>query len=159
MIRKVKNSDIGRIAEIIVYNNRINYFPIFQDIEYSFREFNVLSVAEKFRNNMDFMQHTYVYEDMVIKGFIYVMHQEVRKLYVDSFFQNQGIGRQLLQFAIREKEAQHLWALEKNTKALRFYERYGFYQDGQKKYEEGTSIFLVHMIYAGNERPLDAEKE
>lgn len=146
MIRKIKEEDVGRAAEIIVYNNRVNYFPIFQDVQYSFQKFNVFSVAEQFKNDIRFMQHTYVYEDAVIKGFVYADQEEIKKLYVDSFFQNQGIGGRLIRFAIEEKKARHLWALEKNTGALRFYERYGFLQDGAKKYEEGTTEFLVHMI-------------
>ena len=44
MIRAVRKDDLCRLAEIIVFNNRINYYPIFQDIEYSFGEYNVLSV-------------------------------------------------------------------------------------------------------------------
>ena len=38
MIRKAKKEDLSRIAEIFVFNNRINYFPIFQDAGYSFGE-------------------------------------------------------------------------------------------------------------------------
>lgn len=146
MIRQIKDSDIGRIAEIIVYNNRKNFYPIFQDIKYSFEEFNVFSVAEMFRSDVDFMQNTYVYEDEVIKGFICVAEEEIRKLYVDSFFQNEGIGGQLITFAMDKLSANHLWALEKNTGALRFYEKHGFRMDGKKEYEQGTTEFLVHMI-------------
>ena len=28
-IRRAKKEDLSRIAEILVYNNRVNYFPIF----------------------------------------------------------------------------------------------------------------------------------
>ena len=31
MIRKAENRDVSRIAEILVYNNRLVFFPIFQD--------------------------------------------------------------------------------------------------------------------------------
>lgn len=146
MIRQITDSDIGRIAEIIVYNNRKNFYPIFQDIKYSFEEFNVFSVAEQFRADADFMQNIYVYEDEVIKGFICVVDGEIKKLYVDSFFQSEGIGGQLIAFAKDELQANHLWALEKNAGALRFYEKHGFCMDGEKEYEEGTTEFLVHMV-------------
>lgn len=146
MIRQVTDSDIGRIAEIIVYNNRKNFYPIFQDIKYSFEEFNVFSVAEQFRADTDFMQNTFVYEDEVIKGFICVVEGEIKKLYVDSFFQSEGIGGKLIQFAIEDLNASSLWALEKNVGALRFYKKHGFHMDGAKEYEEGTTEFLVHMV-------------
>lgn len=86
MIRAVRKDDLCRLAEIIVFNNRINYYPIFQDIEYSFGEYNVLSVMEMFEKDKIFTSSTSVYEDPVIKGFITVHDGEIRKLYVDSFF-------------------------------------------------------------------------
>ena len=38
-----------------------------------------------------------------------------------------------------------LWALEKNTGAIRFYQRYGFRLTGEKRLEDGTSEYLVRM--------------
>lgn len=42
-IRKASQNDLSRIAEIFVFNNRVNYFPIFKDIEFSFGELQVVS--------------------------------------------------------------------------------------------------------------------
>ena len=44
MIRKATEEDLSRIAEIFVFNNRINYFPIFKQEEYSFGELQVVSM-------------------------------------------------------------------------------------------------------------------
>ena len=30
-IRQAEEKDVSRIAEILVYNNRVNFFPIFKD--------------------------------------------------------------------------------------------------------------------------------
>ena len=38
-----------------------------------------------------------------------------------------------------------LWALEKNERALRFYERHGFTDTGERKYEDGTTEYLVKL--------------
>ena len=46
MIRKATEEDLSRIAEIFVFNNRINYFPIFKQEEYSFGELQVVSMIE-----------------------------------------------------------------------------------------------------------------
>ena len=46
---------------------------------------------------------------------------------------------------IAEKDANHLWALEKNIKAIAFYKRHGFDTTNEKKYEEDTTEFLVRM--------------
>ena len=47
-IRKAKPEDLSRIAEIYVFNNRINYYPIFQTPEYSFGELQVVSVIDNY---------------------------------------------------------------------------------------------------------------
>lgn len=144
-IRKITPADVGRAAEIIVFNNRQNYYPIFSDIVYSFSEYTVANVTREFLSDDAFMRHCYVYEDRVIKGFVAVVGHEIRKLYVDSFFQNEGIGTALLRFAVEELGADNLWALEKNVKALRFYERNGFRPTGERCYEEGTTEFLIRL--------------
>lgn len=143
MIRAVRKDDLCRLAEIIVFNNRINYYPIFQDIEYSFGEYNVLSVMEMFEKDKIFTSSTSVYEDCVIKGFITVHDGEIRKLYVDSFFQNQQIGQTLLDAF---PDAFHVWALQKNTRAISFYQRNGFIPDGKTVLEEGTDEYLIHLV-------------
>lgn len=143
MIRAVRKDDLCRLAEIIVFNNRINYYPIFQDIEYSFGEYNVLSVMEMFEKDKIFTSSTSVYEDPVIKGFITVHDGEIRKLYVDSFFQNQQIGQTLLDAF---PDAFHVWALQKNTRAISFYQRNGFIPDGKTVLEEGTDEYLIHLV-------------
>lgn len=143
MIRPVRKEDLVRLAEIIVFNNRKNYYPIFQDIVYSFKEYNVVSVMNMFENDPVFMISTYVFEDEVIKGFITVYEGEILKLYVDSFFQNQKIGQKLIDAF---PDAIHLWVLQKNTGAIAFYRRNGFTWDKTTKKEEGTDENLIHLI-------------
>jgi putative acetyltransferase len=62
---------------------------------------------------------------------------------VEPVLQNASIGSQLLEYAVKEHGADHLWALEKNIKAIRFYERHGFIATGEKKPEDGTTEYLV----------------
>lgn len=45
---------------------------------------------------------------------------EIRKLYVDPCFQSGGIGKKLIEHAISTFDVDHLWALEKNTRAIAF---------------------------------------
>ena len=72
---------------------------------------------------------------------------EICKLYVDTFFQNGKIGARLLEYAVRQLQADHLWALEKNIRGIAFYQRYGFRLTGEKKFEEGTTEYLVQLVY------------
>ena len=57
-----------------------------------------------------------------------------------------GIGAALLDYAVRELGVTRLWALEKNTRAIAFYQRHGFVFNGNKKFEEETDEYLLEMI-------------
>ena len=98
-IRPAKVRDVPRIAEILVFNNRVNYFPIFGDEDYSFGELQVVSVAEKYLADGAALGETFVYDDGIVRGFVQTDGAEVKKLYVDTFFQGRGIGAALLEFA------------------------------------------------------------
>lgn len=142
MIRKARADDLSRIAEILVFDKRINFRPIFQNDDYSFNELQVLKVARQYAQRLE---HIYVYDDGIVKGLIHIEGSEIVELYVDHFFQSQGIGAKLLAFAQEVHRADHLWAIEKNVRALTFYESHGFHPTGEKKYEEDTTEFLVMM--------------
>ena len=47
-IRKAELKDLSRIAEIFVFNNRINYFPIFHEEAYSFGEMQVVPMIDQY---------------------------------------------------------------------------------------------------------------
>lgn len=143
-IRKATEKDISRIAEILVFVKRINFRPIFQNDDYSFGELQVLTVAEEYRNP-DILSHIWVYDDGIVKGMIHIEGQEIKTLYVDAFFQNQGIGAKLIEFSKKEFPVSFLWAVEKNVGSIRFYERHGFYKTDIRELEEGTTEYLVRL--------------
>ena len=92
-VRKVIITDLSRIAEIYVFNNRVNYFPIFKNNKYSFGELQVVSLVDNYFKNDEIIQNTYVFDDGLIKGFIQMRETEICKIYVDTFFQSEGIGK------------------------------------------------------------------
>ena len=144
VIRKATINDISRIAEILVFVKRMKFRPIFQDDEYSFGELQVLSVAAKYAEPA-ILDNILVYDDGIVKGLIHIKENEIAELYVDYFFQNQGIGSQLIEYAKANYPVTFLWAIEKNTDAIRFYEAHGFHLTDTKKFEEGTTEYLVMM--------------
>lgn len=146
-IRKARVDDLSRIAEIYVFNNRVNFYPIFKEEEYSFGELQVVSLADHYFKQEEIIKDIYVYDDGIIKGFVQMNGTEICKLYVDTFFQNGKIGVRLLEYAVRQLQADHLWALEKNIRGIAFYQRYGFRLTGEKKFEEGTTEYLVQLVY------------
>ena len=140
MIRKAENKDLSRIAEIQVFNYRLYFYPIFKSDEYYFNELQVPSVMRSYESELDSL---YVYDDGGVKAFIKIEGTYIARLFVEPVLQNASIGSKLLEYAVNEHHADHLWALEKNIKAIRFYERNGFTVTGERKAEEGTSEFLV----------------
>ena len=143
MIRKAVNHDVSRIAEILVFVKRIKFRPIFQDDDYSFGELQVLPVAKQYAELLD---RIWVYDDNgIVKGLIHIEGEEIKELYVDYFFQDMGIGGNLIEFAKEEYDVRFLWAIEKNTDAIRFYETHGFHLTEKKQFEEGTTEYLVMM--------------
>lgn len=137
-IRKAAPKDISRIAEILVFVKRIKYRPIFRNDEYSFGELQVLSVAEKYKEPA-ILDNILVYDDGFVKGLIRIEKNEIVELYVDYFFQGQGVGSRLIEYAKENYPVDFLWVIEKNTDAVRFYEAHGFHLTDIKKTEQGTT--------------------
>ena len=140
MIRKANDKDLARIAEIQIFNYRLYFYPIFQSDEYYFDELQVPSLMKEFESQIDSL---YVYDDGVVKGFIKIEGTYIARLFVEPVLQNASIGSKLLEYAVKEHHADHLWALEKNVKAIRFYARHGFAATGERKLEEGTAEYLI----------------
>ena len=141
-IRQATVDDLVRIAEIFVFNYRLNFYPIFQKDTFYFEDLTVFNMVESFAKELDSI---WVYDDGVVKGFIQIEKREVRRLFVEPTLQGKSIGADLLEYGIAERDANHLWALEKNKKAIAFYKRHGFDTTNEKKYEEDTTEFLVRM--------------
>ena len=142
MIRKAERRDLSRIAEIQVFNYRLYFYPIFRNDRYYFSELQVPSLMRAYEPELDSL---YVYDDGAVKGFVKIEGTYIARLFVEPVLQNASIGSRLLQYAVEEHGADHLWALEKNTGAVRFYERHGFAASGERKQEPGTSEYLILM--------------
>ncbi len=135
-IRLASAKDASRIAEIIITNYRVNFYPFFNNDSFYFGELNVVKMAAEYMEGSQALHSTYVYDDGVVKGIIRISGNEIEKLYVEPQFQNQGIGAKLLKYAIDELSADELWALEYNERGIAFYRRNGFELTGEKKIED-----------------------
>ena len=145
IIRQATMADVARVAEIEIFNYRLNFYPIFQNDWFYFDEKQVPKEMKRYETEEGLLQNTYVYDDGVVKGFIQIDGSKVAKLFVEPVLQGNGIGAKLLEYAVKEKRANHLWALEKNVKAIKFYESHGFHLTGEKELEEGTTEYLVRL--------------
>lgn len=144
-IRKASAQDISRIAEILIFTKRMNYRPIFRNDKVSFGEMQVLPLAQDYIDNPEKLTNIWVYDDEFVKGMLHTEGQEIMELYVDSFFQNEGIGSRLIEFAVDKLDVRYLNVLEKNTKAIHFYQRHGFVLTQERQLEQGTDEYVVKM--------------
>ncbi len=145
MIRHATIADASRIAEILIFAKRMNYRNIFKNDKVSFGEMQVYPLAKRYIDNPDELKGMWVYDDEFVKGVININGKQIVELYVDSFFENQGIGSILIKYAIEQLDCDFLWVLEKNIKAIRFYQKHGFVITEEKQYERGTTEYIVKM--------------
>ncbi len=144
-IRKAAVRDASRLAEILVFTKRMNYRSIFHNDKVSFGEIQVLPLAQEYIERKEKLESIWVYDDEFVKGMLHVEDGWIHELYVDSFFQNKGIGGRLIDFAIESLHARNLMVLEKNDAAIRFYRAHGFSMTEERRLEEGTEEFVIKM--------------
>lgn len=144
-IRSACAADAIRLSEIEIFNYRLFFYPIFRTDRYFFSELNVAAVAEEYREKPDKIAQSFVYDDGIVKGFIRVNGEEIEKLFVEPSFHGQGIGSALLTYALQNTAGNRLLVLEKNTNAVRLYERHGFRATGERQRVDDTSEWFLIM--------------
>lgn len=153
MIRPATPADASRLAEILIFAKRTAYRGIFHNDQVSFGEMQVLPLALTYARDPAALEGVLVLDDGFVKGMasyrrVDASRAELRELYVDPFFQGQGLGGRLAE-AVRARCAEagarelFLWVLEKNAPARRFYEASGFAPTGERQLEEGTPELLL----------------
>ena len=149
-VRNAVKEDISRIAEILVFSKRTHYRRIFQDDDFSFGVLQVLSVAQDLQEAPEKIKNYWVYDDGFVKGLIHLEEDEISELYVDPFFEHQGIGTALLDLAFSKILNPQLWVLEGNDQAIGFYKKHGFFFTGKRQFVPGTDRYEARMLCYGN---------
>jgi GrpB-like predicted nucleotidyltransferase (UPF0157 family)/RimJ/RimL family protein N-acetyltransferase/ribosomal protein S18 acetylase RimI-like enzyme len=144
-VRQAREEDAERIAEIRVGCYRMNFYPIFRSDSYYFGELSVTGLARRIREDPLFPGAYAVFDDGAVKGYSRIEGDELKELFVEPCLQGRGIGTALFGMAVRERGVRTLWALEENTRALRFYSRRGFTPDGERKPEADTEHDLIRL--------------
>ncbi len=118
MIRRLQETDIDRVIELWLGVNlkTHDFVP-----------------AAYWRNNFESVKEmlpqaeVYVYEAAEeIQGFVGLTGDYIEGIFVSGEMQSQGIGKRLLDHMKAIKDALHLSVYQKNTRAIRFYQREGF---------------------------------
>lgn len=118
MIRKLQEPDVDRVMALWLGANlkAHDFVP-----------------AAYWRNNFESVKEmlpqaeVYVYEEAgAIQGFVSLSGGYIEGIFVSGEMQSQGIGKRLLDHMKAIKDTLHLSVYQKNTRAIRFYQREGF---------------------------------
>lgn len=138
MIRALKKTDVDKIAEIWLDTNLSahDFIPV------EYWQGNFTAVKEMFPQ-----AEVYVFQDEErgeIQGFIGLNEEHIEGIFVRTQAQGQGIGRNLLDFVKSRKERLSLNVYQKNSGAVRFYQREGFrIADGGTDENTGAKDYLM----------------
>ena len=118
MVRKLRNADINKVADIWLDTNmKAHYF-----IPTQYWKSNFELVKELL------LQATvYIYEDnQEIQGFIGLNDEYIEGIFVSDEMQSQGIGKILINYVKDKRKKLFLNVYQKNTRAISFYQREDF---------------------------------
>lgn len=156
MVRKAEETDLQRIAEIIIFGKRVAYRPIFQNDIVSFNELTVVGLYNELITNSDMWKNMILFDDGIIKAVVNYSGTdsedtaELFEFYVEPFFRGQGIGRELLSKLFDELLSNYkrivLWVIGDNVSARKFYEMNGFQRTGNERLIEGTDKLDIQYI-------------
>lgn len=118
MIRKLRKTDINRVADIWLRTNLKAHSFISEQYWTS----NYERVKEMLPQ-----AEVYVYEDdKMIQGFLGVRDEYIEGIFVSDKMQSHGIGKSLLDYIKDKKVRLQLNVYQKNVRAMSFYQREGF---------------------------------
>ena len=160
MVRKASEQDLSRMAEINVYSWRTAYRGIIPD-EYLFNQRSVMATAENMGKRLKTPGFVIdVFDDGIIKGFA-IHHPaedkdladayDIMALYIEPQFKGLGIGSELIRSV--EKQAKDkdfktmvIWTLEKNERAIAFYEKHSYIQDGIREHRDLWGADIIRLV-------------
>ena len=136
MIRKLNEADIDKVMDIWMKST----IKAHDFISKEYWQNNYNTVKEVYIP----MSETFVYKDVQgIKGFLSVINNEfIGALFVDIDFQGNGIGKQLIDYAVSKYGKLQLAVYKENKKSVEFYINRGF-----KIIEEQINDDSKHVEY------------
>ena len=138
MIRKSKEEDINRVAEIWLDTNLKAHHFISE--QYWLDNFEMVK-------DMLSQAELYVYEDEnTVQGFVGLNEYYIEGIFVWSEAQSKGVGKQLIDYVKGIKTQLRLRVYQKNTRAVTFYQKQNF-QIESEHIDESTGEREFSMIW------------
>lgn len=81
-------------------------------------------------------------------GFMGIGGEKLEMLFIHPDFRGKGLGRQMLETAIREHHVRRLDVNEQNPQARGFYEHLGFTVESRSEVDDfGNNFPILHMVW------------
>ena len=87
-----------------------------------------------------------VEEDGAPVGFISLIGNEIGGLFLDPSQHGRGLGRAMVDHAKTLRDRLRVEVFERNAIGRRFYERYGFVEEGSYRHDESAEITLQLVL-------------
>ena len=138
-IRPLQEADLDTVVDLWLKSS----IKAHSFIEASFWEGQVNAMREVYIPSAD----TWVadYEGMLV-GFVSLNEEMLAALFVHPFFQGNGVGKQLLQFAMEQSDSLVLSVYKENKRAMDFYRKQGF-EAIQEQVDKHTGMPEVIMVW------------
>ena len=111
-------------------------------------EADIATIKPDAKSGLMGIENLYCYYDDIdiMQGFIGVENQKVEMLFVAASTRGQGIGKQLLKYALADLGAKYVDVNEQNEQAVGFYKHMGFNVISRSDYDEqGRSFPILHL--------------
>ncbi len=142
MIRKYQSEDTDAVVSI--WQSAISLAHPFLDDDFVAQE--AINLRTLYLPNAE----TWVVEDNETPvGFIALIGNEIGGLFLDPSFHGQGLGSAMVDHAVDLKGPLRVEVFEKNAIGRRFYERYGFVQEGKYRHEASGEMTLKLVLPSG----------
>lgn len=109
---------------------------------------DIIAIRPDAKNGFLTIEHLYGFFDdqHTLQGFIGVQNNKIEMLFVAADAFRQGIGKQLLHFALHQLGAKYVDVNEQNIQAFEFYKQLGFVQIGRSELDEqGRAFPILHL--------------
>ena len=101
------------------------------------------------------LDNVYVYDDGIVKATIKAVTDgneiKISDFLVDTFFQGEGIGTKILTEFMNKSPKVSLYVLDKNEKAIKFYDKLGFKYNGIKKEFLNSGFYMLQYVFPNNQ--------
>ena len=113
-------------------------------------EADIAEILPAVRLGLEKIKNLYGYYDdkAVLQAFIGMENQKIEMLFVDAAARGQGIGRQLVDFAIANAGTKYVDVNEQNAQGVGFYSHIGFHLISRSEFDgQGRPFPLLHLEF------------